>query len=174
MLAQWRLRRLGEPLHVDAEVARQDGMDYDAILATEMDAWYARLIDTADADLLAPVEVADEVELTPEGCCGAWRVRLPDGVRRVVRVRLDCWLRDAGIVTDLDSPLARRQLSPYTCGGVARPVAVVVGADLLLYSVPAEVVPRLVSLRVVHAPDSQTYSMDPLALQQIAGYNHKQ
>lgn len=165
LVSKWRLYHYREPdLRLSASVQREDGIDMDAILLLEAQQWYDQFLSNGPEDLL-PVREAHDTELLLEGeQRDSWKVVLTTVVRRVVRVKLDVWLRSAEPLTDLDSAEARMQLSPMTCGGMHHPVATFSDGVLRLYSAPAEAEPELKELVVVEEPQPGEYKMDQRAL----------
>lgn len=168
MLAQWKLRRALLPLRLDCEVTRRDTVDVDRLAALEMRDWYLRLLDTAPVELTGVTDLAGEVAVTAVDD-GTATVVLPPGCRRVVSVEMEGWERPATVVADPASPVARLQTSRYSRGGAARPVAVVEGDTLRLYT-PVNASARLVSLKCVTEPADGSYRMDERALSLITPY----
>lgn len=161
MIARWRLHRYHEPLRNDCSVTRTDGIDLDAIIVAEMEAWYFNLLDTAPPDLLVTADIATEVAMSRDRE-GVARIPLPTGVRRVIDVGVSSWPCPAQIVTDPHSVTARRQRHKFTRAGTSSPVALHSGGVLTLYSVPPQ--GRLTTLTVVRDPEPGTYPLDTRAL----------
>lgn len=142
MLTLWRYARTAEPLRLDCTVSRTEGTDFDALLREEMRAWYLRQLDEAPEEMLAPEELAAEAESS--GIYGALHVKLPDRVRRILRLRFAGWA--AAIAPDSDPMEVRRMASnPYCQRPMAARVSprevIVCGAKGALASVTAIVDP---------------------------------
>lgn len=166
--------RLPARLDCSVDPLPGSGTDMFEMLRSEMHAWY---LDTLDSVPLEPpyivhnspiyslIPVADfsnqcVAARTP---CGAVRLALPAGVRRLVSIRLVGWHRDAVIVRDPSSPLALAQLNPFSRGTPEAPVAVVqqCGRSLMLYSLPDDNSPVYVdSLVAVPEPTPGQYRLD--------------
>lgn len=136
LLEEWKLRSRLEPLRTDCVMTRTDGLDIDTYLLRELRAWYLRQLATAPVDTLPLTDIAPLLTMTraPDG---AGLVNLPDGCLRVVSVEMDGWHRPAVIVTDPECTEAVAQTSPYSRGGVCRPVAVIYPGRMMLYTPPA-------------------------------------
>lgn len=144
MLKEWHLRAFPEEVNSGCTIERHYGIDMQAYMKASMDDWYRRLLhDPASLHLLSPVDITDEVgevtvgEVTPGTSLAPCRIRLPEGVVRVLRVMVEGWHTDARIV-DSCHHLAKACRSPFPQGGVYAPIAVVDGDILTLYSVPAQ------------------------------------
>ena len=123
LLEEWKLRSRLEPLRTDCVITRTDGIDMDTYLLRELRAWYMRELATAPVDTLPLTDIAHGLTMTraPDG---AGMVKLPAGCLRVVSVEMEGWHRPAVIVADHECAEAVAQTSPYSRGGVCRPVAV--------------------------------------------------
>lgn len=163
MLAQWKLRRYLEPLRDDCSAVRADGIGLDRYLTVEMRRWYVDMMSTATVQFTGWTDIADDValRLLPDG---SGEITLPANCLRVVDVTLDGWQRPATVITDPESAVALRQLSRFTRGGSVRPVAVVNGPALRLYTPPPGRRPAILSLRCVILPDEGKFIMDERAL----------
>lgn len=91
MLDLWRLLRADEPLRLDCTLTRTDGVDRDAMFEAEMRAWYLRLLDTAPAEFLAPVNTAVKAEVSESASTGLTIVTAPEESRRVLALKFDGW-----------------------------------------------------------------------------------
>ncbi|MBD5251496.1 MAG: hypothetical protein HDR97_01695 [Bacteroides sp.] len=161
MLELWRQRQGILPLRDDIEVVRTDGLDFSGRLKAEMDGWYLNLLATAPEELLVAEDCRD-VQVNRNG--GVMTVSLPEGVMRIVGVRLSCWGRSGVVVDDPDSVLARRQLCGLTRACREAPVAVWdrQAGELRLY--PAAEDDRLERLDLVVRREG-VYAFDRAALQ---------
>lgn len=163
-LSKWRVLRGYAPLRDDVTVTRSDGLDFDAILESEMDAWYRRLLLEGDEWQLAPEELSSGVTLPPPSGGGV-TFALPSEAVRVLRVRLSGWKRAATVVSDPAGTPALCQLHPYSRACTANPVAVVsTDGSVSLY--PACESDRLVSLQCVMMRDGE-FAFDSSALGSI-------
>jgi hypothetical protein len=162
MLAQWKLRRLLEPLRSDCRITRSDGVDLDAYATRKMRLWYLDLLANAPVEMLATTDISANVTVK-SAADGTLTLDLPDTVMRVVRVRLEGWKCDATL-TPAGSTLALRQRNRFACGGVEHPVAVVSRHHLELYSAANTlVVPAVELLKVVVDPGEEVYRFDERA-----------
>lgn len=164
MLAQWKQRNYLEPLRSDCQVERSDGIDLDSYCEWEMRRWYLHLLATADLRYLSPTDLTLTTTVKRlDGNRGS--ITLPAGTVRPVRVRLSGWQRDATIVTDRDSRIARRQFNPFACGGVEEPVALWSGdGHLEIFSLPTTTgspLPEAVTAIVDHG--AEIYEFDEQA-----------
>lgn len=165
MLAQWKMRRYLEPLRQDCLMSRSDGIDLDAYCVMEMRRWYLDLMATAPMEYLAPSDLTLTATVRRgEGNRGL--ITLPAGTVRIVRVKLSGWQREATVVTDMSSPLARLQRNRFSCGGVERPVALWSGEGsvLELFSLPSLAgTPVVEALTAVVDPGPELYEFDERA-----------
>lgn len=157
MLRLWKQSVLYEPDRLDCAIVRTDGIDRDAMLARQIDAWYAAQLLKAPASMLPLTETASR--LTPVRLpCGAAEVSLPEGIVRVESVLMEGWQRPAIVTADPQSVLARRQLSPFSRGGCCAPVAVIhPDRRMLLYTPPAATPPQLISVMAIEKPADGSY-----------------
>lgn len=140
LLPMWRQRAFPEPVaEQPGGLTPVYGIDLEQWLTARMTDWYLNLLDTAPLHLLAPVSATGGMASTILDD-GTGHLIPPEGFRRLVQFRLQGWKRDATIVTDPDSPIARRQDSPYSRGGVHKPVVVVTPGGLRIYSPPKNAV----------------------------------
>ena len=160
MLAAWRLHRLLEPIRDDASVTRSDGLDLDALLAPEMDAWYTDLLLNGPPHLLVSHDIAGSVSVHP--CAGnGMAVTLPPETVRVLSVRISSWQTPARILPPASVP--------YLCGGnpylhplPQSPVAVRIGDELRLY--PAVEGATVTELKcVLHTEGEYEFMQEALA-----------
>lgn len=137
LLEEWKLRSRLEPLRTDCVITCTDGIDMDTYLLRELRAWYMRELATAPVDTLPLTDIAPGLTMTraPDG---AGMVKLPAGCLRVVSVEMEGWHRPAVIVTDPECAEAVAQTSPYSRGGVCRPVAVIYPDRMMLYTPPVD------------------------------------
>lgn len=125
ILTEFRRRRYMEPVRDDCTIERVDGVSVDQLLMDEIRQWYARLIDTAPAELLATEDVANEVTMEVISGTGAVRLTLPDDVRRVISLTIEGNPVAVLPVKDDNQPLKALQSNPFTRGGRMRPVALI-------------------------------------------------
>ncbi len=163
MLARWRLHRGYDIPAVGVVSGRTDGIDLDAVLSAEMDEWYGRLLASGPLRHLVSVQKAGSVVLPRHGSADT-RISLGPAVVRVADVRLSSWYCSARVVDNPSSPLALRQIHPFTRASAESPVAVFdpVAKTLALYPYdPGR--DSLLSLRVVEFHEDM-FSFDSSAL----------
>lgn len=166
MLSLWRIRHALEPLHSDGVVTRADGIDLDRYLLNCIDDWYLNLLDTASVEYLAPADIKADVAVKRNDDNSAVII-LPERCRRIIEVKLNCWLQPALIITDPASPDALLQQNPYSRGNPTAPVAIVNHRKLILYSIPDNADTSIDRLLCIVNPDSGYYEMDQRALSLI-------
>lgn len=158
MLSIWRREHGFEPLRTDCTVEATDGIDIDAWLEPKMRRWYLRLLDTAPVHLLPVRELSRSVTLSSTSAPLAV-VTPPEGVRRVISVRLQGWQRPVQPVAEGEAAAAlARTASPYGRPGPCEPLAVVRPDGTLLVG-PVDI-PVIDSFRAVVDPGPETYTLD--------------
>lgn len=132
-------------LHIEqpregAEVSYVDGVGIDEWLREKIDAWYARLLESAPIEHLPVEDVKGllRVSIDSEGVVSAW---VPSECVRPVRWKLRGWRRAVNEFVLPDSEEARSQQSEWTRGGKENPVIVDEGDVLRLYGLAAGDVP---------------------------------
>lgn len=165
MLAQWRLHSAYSLPLTDAVCRRNDGIDSDAIMRVDIDAWYRRLLAEGEPGLLAPEDLSRSVTSVACADDGCTLVTLPAEVVRVTEVRLSGWKCPARIVTSPTHILALRQMHPFSRATPSHPVAVFTGGALRLYPAgsPGD---SLVTLRCVSLREDE-YRLDESAFSQL-------
>ncbi len=163
LLHEWQLRYFPGQVNSGCIVTTHSGYDFEAIIRARMLDWYGRLLAEGPEEFLAPVDIGGRLNVTLD-TEGVGHVILPETVVRLTGVEMEGWSRPAIIVTDLESPEAHRQCSPYSRGGTVRPVAVVDGRSLTLYT-PAAAGCRLSVTAVID--DADTFHLDSAALSAI-------
>lgn len=166
MLAQWKLRRGFAPLRVDCMITRSDGVDLDELLRLEMRDWYLNLLSTAQVEMLATTNIADDIAIVPMSD-GEATVMLPQNCRRIVEFQLEGWERPAIILTDASSREAFMQQNPFARGNSVQPIALKHGNRLFLYTVPQNQQPKITRAIAVMEPTDGSYEMDETALSTI-------
>lgn len=154
LVCEWKVRRGWEPLRTDAILARQDAMDIDSYIGRAIDDAYCRLLREGPLEALVVEDITSRVTVNREKD-GVAVMNTGEGCRYLVEVLMDGWHRPATIVADDDGPVARRQLSPLSCGRDRHPVAVKESTGRVrLYSVRADcdLKPRRV-LAVMQPPE---------------------
>lgn len=134
MLDAWRLRQGVEPLS-ESVAERHDGYGLDRLMLAQADAWYAEAMAEMPTEALPVTDISDLLTMTLLAD-GTGVAALPEGCVRVVSVMMTGWEREA-VIAMPGSEAAADQLSPYTRGRTARPVAVVTHGTLRLYTPPA-------------------------------------
>lgn len=165
MLAQWKLRHHLEPLRADCVSVRTRAPGLDAYCEAEMRSRYVDLLARADAEYLAPVNVAINCTLRRADMGRGIIDGLPEGVVRVTRVKIMGWEREATVVTDRRSPLWRRQMNRFSAGGIVEPVALWTGGKSVeVFSIGSSVaIPMVEVLEVVIDEGEQVYAFDERA-----------
>ena len=159
MIDLWLLRKGFEPLGATA-VTRQDGIDLRRTAEEEIRVWYARLLDTAPAEWLVPVNYASQI--TPMALAdGRVALTLPTDCRRLLSLRLSTWAAGAVLVGP-ETAEARRQGNPLWRSDAERPVAVVDGRRVLTTRPEGSF--TIVEALGVAEPTGLTYSFDDAAL----------
>ncbi len=156
MLALWRQLLHLDPVRNGAVITRTDGIDADSLLATHARQWYAHTLATAPAQLLPVEDVAAQVTLSTAGS-GVVVAELPQQAVRPVEWQLEAWSHPVTEFLDPGSPMAQRQLNPYTRCAAAHPAIVRHVGHLVLYSQPAGSQPRLLAARCVVRPADGHY-----------------
>lgn len=125
MIDLWLRRKGFTPLRSDCRIGRSDGADLRAIAAGELRLWYERLLASAPASLLDPVDMAGSKGVkTFSSLSGGALIQFPPEVVRPLAVKLASWHSPATII-EHDSPEARLQYAGYgAAGGIVNPVAV--------------------------------------------------
>ena len=165
MLAQWKLRRGFEPLRSAGVITRNDGVDIDQLLRLEMRDWYLNLLCTAPVEMLVTTNIANDIAVVVRDE-GVGIVTLPESCRRIVEFQLEGWSRPAKIITNPHCQEAILQENPYSRGGCERPVVVIHGNRLFIYSLPSST-PKIVRAMAVMEPADGTYEMDERAVSLI-------
>lgn len=165
MVREWRLRHLMEPLSDECLTERTDGNGVDELTERIIDDWYLRLLDTADASLLPVEELKGEVvpRLLPDGSVV---IKLPERVRRVVRVRLRGWLRDAELLGSDQVMKRRLQESEYVRGGSHLPTAIAGMGEVRLFSAQGAEA-EVETIECVIEPEAGVYVMDRSLLERL-------
>lgn len=156
LIARRKLAGFFEPLHSDAEITCDDGIDLDTLIRQQTDAWYSRMLLTAPLEILPLTDIASQLTMS-RTADGAGLVSLPPGTVRVAEVTMEGWLRPAAVITDPASAEALAQINPFSRGTASHPVAVVhPGGRLMLYTPPRQAI-RPSSLLAVIQPPEGTY-----------------
>lgn len=163
LVREWRLRRGLLPLRPDGAISQIDGFDPDPIISARLIDWYHSLLDSAPVSLLPVSDIASDLSPSVSDD-GVVTVTLPQSCRRVISVRLDCWLTDAIPVSPQQNPaLAALQRSGYVRGSIYAPVAIYQPHQLTLYSADSPS-PTLTSLRCISLPDDGSIILNRSAL----------
>jgi len=161
LLAEWKLRQGLAPLISGAVVTRTDGIDLNAIMMAQIDAWYQQCLLSMDPDSLPLTDIAPQltVAMSPDGSAA---VILPPECLRVTGVMMRGWCREA-YIAEPDSPEAEAQKSAYARGGCTSPVAVIRNRTMHLYTPPADDA-TLLHVTAVMMPDTDVYHLTPQML----------
>lgn len=132
LLGRWRLLTMLEPLAPDGATAeRSDYTSLRELCLLRMRAWYASLLDDADPSLVPVTDIRSSCTLRHDN--GVWLMELPEGVRRVVSVRLAGWRRPAVPVT---AQSAIPCTNPYLTGEEGDPVVIRLSPGRLMIDGP--------------------------------------
>lgn len=171
MLKLWRTAAGLEPLRSDCRVERVEGLDADAVIEPRMRSWYLRLLDTAPPQLLPVADVADRLTLTPDPAAPRAAATLPDGVRRLLSLRLTGWMRPAGPADeDEASRRAALALNPYLRPGPHSPLCITRGRRLT--AAPFEDGDIVAEAMAVTDPGPELYILDESLLDTIPDILH--
>lgn len=135
MIELWKLRLGLTQARRDCTIEREDGIDVDARLLTDIRKWYAHQLATASVHLLPVEDFAGSV-FADVATDGSITVQLPDRCVRPVCWHVEGWSRDVVTYYSPDSVVARQQAVEWLRGNEARPVAVLADNELKLYSIP--------------------------------------
>jgi hypothetical protein len=163
MLALWKLRLHLLPARRDCEVEREDGIDIDALLKSQISQWYSRLLAEAPSTWLPIADLAADIVLTT-AADGVVTARIPARCVRPVEFQLEGWSRPVSDFIAPDSAEALLQQSAFVRGGSCTPVAVLYEDEIRLYSVKAGTSAVLSRALCVVAPDDGYYEFSEEAL----------
>lgn len=166
LIAEWRMCRGLEPLRIDATIRRQDAFEIDEYARRDIERWYDRLLESAPLDLLVVEDITDRVTVAPAGR-GTAVMQLPGDCRRLVEVMMKGWERPA-LITTADSKTGRRQVSPFSRGGMCVPVAIPeAGGRVRLYGFRNGLEPEAARVMAVARPPDGVYRCQPRALETL-------
>lgn len=131
MAAEWRRRQGIVTDFGGAAVSVSPSPDYDALLDSNIRAWYERLLLTADTHLLPVEELKDEVKRVWQSGPGALTLEYPERGVRPVSVWMDGWAMPVAVFHSPLSARARLQEDALLRATPAAPV-VVLNADRTL------------------------------------------
>lgn len=166
MLREWKLRKGFVDGRRDCSVERDDGIDLDALLKRQIDAWYERLLAEAPTEWLPVSDIAADCQT--EASERGVTVYLPEDCVRVVEVKMPDWHRSVCHIERDGSEIARRQASEWLRAGRERPVAI--AGHRCLYLFPSSggdaVLPD--KLLAVCRPPQGNYRFSEAALHSIS------
>ena len=176
MLRRRRIADGLEPLRTDCTIARTDGIDIDAYLATELRRRYLHLLDHAPRELLATETLSgdtDSRKVALDETEGA-QIDVPGRARRVFGIRMRGWQRAAEVLPAerLDEVVAR-QRNPYTAATAWRPVAVFTSGDSTGCTGPilawplTGLYPEVEELVAVCDPGEEFYILDEAGVEEL-------
>lgn len=134
MLDMWKLRIGLTQARRDCTVEREDGIDVDALLLSDIRQWYAHTLASAPTHLLPVEDVAGSV-FADIATDGSITVELPDNCVRPLCWHVEGWECDVTTFHSPDSLIAMQQSVKWLRGNEARPIAVLHDSVLKLYSV---------------------------------------
>ena len=134
MLDLWKLRIGLTQARRDCTMEREDGIDADALLLSDIRQWYAHTLALAPTHLLPVEDVAGSV-FADIATDGSITVKLPDNCVRPLCWHIEGWERDVTTFHSPDSLIAMQQSVKWLRGNEAHPIAVLHDSVLKLYSV---------------------------------------
>ena len=162
MLEEWKLRTGFFRTRTGCELVRDDGVDIDKVLQSEIDSRYERLLAAAPLELVPVMDVADDCTVTVDSDL-AVTIVLPEDCVRVVELMLPGWRRSVTEFVPEAGDKARMQGNEWLRGGVEEPVCVAGHRCIRAYSAATvgDIVP--VKMLVVCRPVAGTYLFAPAA-----------
>lgn len=152
LVTRWKVCRGWEPLRTDATLRRQDAIDIDAYIASKIESEYGVMLESGPLDELVVEDITQEVTVSRDAD-GTAVLTPGEGCKRLVEVMMEGWHRPATLVADDDNRVARRQLSPLSCGRDNHPVGVVEkGGRVRLYTLATGCALKPVRVRGVKVP----------------------
>lgn len=145
MLKEWKLRKGYDIGRKDCTLVRDDGVDLDSFLMTEIKMRYERLLSDAPAEMVPVSDIADDCAVEIGNDLSA-RIILPSNCVRVLELKMPSWRNPVTEFAAPDSAIAIRQRSQWLRGGTENPVCIARHRCIDAYSVasPAETVPAAV------------------------------
>lgn len=133
MTALWKRRTGYEAPRTDCIIDCGEGYDIDGMVLEHARSWYRKALRDTPSQSLPLIDIS--ARLAPAASpSGAAVARLPQGCIRVVEVMAEGWERPALVVTDMNSAEAVAQSNPFARSGTSRPVAIVSGGCMSVYS----------------------------------------
>ena len=172
MLQTWRLCAGLESLASDCSVERFDGVDLDSRLKELMRQWYLSMLDEGDPAMVGtPTDARPLVSSTNDGYTAS--ISCQSSVRRLTRIRLSEWQREAAVVDrEAVADLLPLQSNPFARAGVCDPIAWR-EPDGSVKAIPSSAASRIVSASAIIDPGDDTYRLDERALSTINDYLSK-
>ncbi|MCM1163113.1 MAG: hypothetical protein NC339_02520 [Muribaculaceae bacterium] len=173
MLERWRLHHGLLPLSDSATVTATVPTVADSFHYAAIEEWYTRLLLTAPAHQIDPVDYGRRITL-PAGADGGVTFTLPREALRLLSVRLMGWWCDARIISDPAevNREARLQLDLYTRATESDPVALVrPGGFVTLYPAPDSPVAESILCAARHTDGTYRFEESSLPLDQIPTNN---
>lgn len=141
-------------------VSRQDGSHLDEYLLTEMRAWYAQQLQTADIALLPVEDVSDEIESKLYVDESTAEIILPARGVRLAGIKLAEWNHEVTTFYPSDSDMAQLQRNKYLRATIRHPVVVLEQGKAIVYGVerpkmnldPTVPQPMIVSAEFIRQP----------------------
>ncbi len=116
-------------------VGRQDGNHLDEYLLTEMRAWYANLLRTADVGLLPVEDLSSEIDSSLYVDNATAEISLPARGIRLVSIKFKEWKQEVRFFYTPESEMAQMQKNYYLRATTRNPIVVVDRDKLIAYGV---------------------------------------
>lgn len=169
MLELWKSRFRLLPARRDCTIEREDGIDIDAVLLTDIREWYAGLLLKGDVEML-PVEDLSKELFADVSTDGVVTVPLPACCVRPVEWHVEGWERSVTRFYHPSTVEARCQNNFYLRGDTYNPAAVIFEDRLVLYSVKPGVDALVDKALCVVRPAGGHYKFNEAALATIWDY----
>ena len=169
MLELWKTRLRLLPARRDCAVERDDGIDIDNVLLTDIREWYARLLAGGSVQWLPVADLSAEVECATDDE-GVVTAQLPPQCVRPVEWKPAGWKRGVVQFHAVGSYTDMCQRNIYLRGDALAPVAVLHDDRLVLYSVEPGTAAVVEQARCVVRPADGSYCFHEAALSTMHDY----
>lgn len=169
MLAIWRTAAGLQFNHPDCSVESFNGIDIDAFLLPKITAWYLKILDSADPNLLDVVTLSDVLTVKPLNDFNIALISRPARCRRIVEVNSSAWLKPATPtpLIDVDHCLVR-MTNKFSAPGPAAPLAACSLGGII--AAPYSQGDTL-SVSAILDPADDTFTLDDSLLSTIPSFN---
>lgn len=167
MLRIWRRRAGLEPSATGCTVERFDGVDVDGPLRDRMRAWYLKLLDEGDPNLIGEPQALDGLVGLTVSPAGEAVVTLAPQVRRITSLQLDGWQRPTPVLSRAEASDRIAMLgNPYSRPGNACPLAWR-DSDGVITAIPARSGSKVCAARGFVDTGSDLYRIDERAIDTV-------